>query len=149
MQKLLVVAAVAASLFFVPGITWGQAPIEREAPPTRRSNLTLEQRHVIKEIIKDRKTENAPADIQVVVGDTVPNSIRELIRLRKVPPVRVWPSSGRPSSNWCSTSSLPRPSASPFRRSCSRSRRGDDDVEPYGGEMATLRVLNPEGRRQR
>jgi hypothetical protein len=75
MQKLLVVAAVAASLFFVPGITWGQAPIEREAPTTRTSNLTLEQRHVIKEIIKDSKTENAPADIQVVVGDTVPNSI--------------------------------------------------------------------------
>jgi hypothetical protein len=73
MQKL--TTAIAASLFFVPAVTWGQAPIEREAPTTRTSNLTLEQRHVIKEIIKDSKTENAPADIQVAVGDMVPKSL--------------------------------------------------------------------------
>jgi hypothetical protein len=76
MQKLFVTTAITASLFFVPAIAWGQAPIEREAPTTRTSNLTLEQRHVIKEIIKDNKTENTPADIQVAVGETVPKSIQ-------------------------------------------------------------------------
>jgi hypothetical protein len=75
MKKLFVTTVLAAALFFVPGITWGQAPIEREAPTTRTSNLTLEQRHVIKEMIKDSKIENAPANIQVAVGDTVPQSI--------------------------------------------------------------------------
>jgi Protein of unknown function (DUF1236) len=75
MQKLFVTTAIAASLFFVPAIAWGQAPIEREAPTTKTSNLTLEQRHVIKEVIKDSKIENAPANIQVAVGDTVPQSI--------------------------------------------------------------------------
>jgi hypothetical protein len=75
MQKFLVTSAAAAFLFFLPAHMWGQAPIEREAPASRTSNLTLEQHHVIKEIIKDSKVKNAPADIQVVVGDTVPQSI--------------------------------------------------------------------------
>ena len=75
MQKLFFTTAVAASLFIVPAVTWAQAPIEREAPTTRTSNLTLEQHHVIKEIIKDSKIESAQADIQIVVGDTVPKSI--------------------------------------------------------------------------
>jgi hypothetical protein len=76
MQKLFVTTTVAASMLFAPAVASGQAPIERDAPITRTSNLTLEQRHVIKEIIKDSKVENAPADIQVAVGDTVPKSIR-------------------------------------------------------------------------
>ena len=75
MQKLFVTSAAIAFLFFLPAHTWGQAPIEREAPAGRTSNLTLEQHHVIKEIIKDSKIENAPANIQVAVGDTVPQSI--------------------------------------------------------------------------
>jgi hypothetical protein len=74
MRKLAVTSA-AAFLFFLPAHTWGQAPIEREAAATRTSNLTLEQHHVIKEMIKDSKIENAPATVQVVVGDTVPQSI--------------------------------------------------------------------------
>jgi len=74
MRKLSVITAVAL-LFFIPGQMRGQAPIEREAGTTRTSNLTLEQHHILKEIIKDSKIENAPANIQVAVGDTVPRSI--------------------------------------------------------------------------
>src|SRR5262245_30731426 len=75
MRKFL--TSCAAFLFFLPGIVWGQAPIERGAPPpSKTSNLTLEQEHVIKEIIiKDRKVEEAPAYVRVAVGDTVPQSI--------------------------------------------------------------------------
>jgi len=84
MQKLFVNTTVAASMLFAPAVASGQAPIERDAPITRTSNLTLEQRHVIKEIIKDSKVENAPADIQVAVGNTVPKSIHlELMLAQK------------------------------------------------------------------
>jgi hypothetical protein len=75
MHKLIITTAAAASLLVMPPAAWGQTPIEQEAPITRTTNLTLEQRHVIKEMIKDSKIENAPADIQVAVGDTVPESI--------------------------------------------------------------------------
>ena len=51
----------------------GQAPGE---PVTHsKINLTLEQRHVIKEIIKDIKIQPAPANIETSVGATVPASV--------------------------------------------------------------------------
>jgi hypothetical protein len=79
MRKLLI-ASGAAFFFFSPAHVFGQArmgqaPIEREAPPSRTSNLTLEQHHVIKEIMKGSQIENVPANVRVAVGDTVPQSI--------------------------------------------------------------------------
>jgi hypothetical protein len=44
----------------------------RSAP---RLNLTLEQRHVIKEIIKDMKIEPAPPEVRAAVGDQIPQDI--------------------------------------------------------------------------
>src|SRR5712671_895505 len=73
MRKLLMISV--AIFLLSPANLFGQAPVEREAPPSRTSNLTLEQHHVIKEIIKDSKIESAPANILVGVGDTVPQSI--------------------------------------------------------------------------
>src|SRR5262249_47944477 len=43
------------------------------APP--KLNLTLEQRYIIKEIIKDIKIERAPAKV-LTVGDQMPHNIR-------------------------------------------------------------------------
>ena len=71
----LAIAIVTAFALFVPAQMWGQAPIEREAPPNRTSNLTLEQRHVIKELIKEKKIEDAPAETRVAIGDTVPQPV--------------------------------------------------------------------------
>ena len=67
--------SAAHTLALSPALMLGQAPIERQAPPSRTSNLTLEQHHIIKEFIKDSKVETAPANVHVVVGDTVPQSI--------------------------------------------------------------------------
>ena len=82
MRKLLITSGVAFFFFspahllaFSPAHMLGQAPIERQAPPSRTSNLTLEQHHIIKEFIKDSKVETAPANVHVVVGDNVPQSI--------------------------------------------------------------------------
>jgi len=73
------IVAIAAAAVLIPPATntWAQAPIERQTPPqTSPVNLTLEQRHVIKELIKDSKIANAPADIHLAVGAKVPESVK-------------------------------------------------------------------------
>jgi hypothetical protein len=47
------------------------APAQDEIAPTPRLNLTLEQRHVIRELIKDLKIEPAATSVGSAVGDTV------------------------------------------------------------------------------
>jgi hypothetical protein len=82
MKIFLATAAVALLLFVAPNAQ-GQAPTEQNAPVVAtRINLTLEQRHVIKEIVKDFKIEDAPADINFAVGDTVSKSVH----LQPMPP---------------------------------------------------------------
>jgi hypothetical protein len=66
-----------------------QAPAE--ALTTSRLNLTLEQRHVIKEVFKDMKI--APsATAAVSIGEVIPDDIPLLLppsdAMRKVPQVR-------------------------------------------------------------
>ena len=53
------------------------APQQRELPPANpKLNLTLEQRHTIKEIVKDVKTGGAtPASVQATVGETIPQGV--------------------------------------------------------------------------
>jgi hypothetical protein len=55
------------------------APVHGQAPavvPTQpKINLTLEQRHVIKELIKDLNIQSAPKDTETTVGATVPATI--------------------------------------------------------------------------
>jgi hypothetical protein len=76
MQKLILAAAVAAGLAAAGTPTWAQAPIEKEAPTATKLNLTLEQRHTIKELMKDSKIEKAPADVHLAVGAKVPESLK-------------------------------------------------------------------------
>jgi hypothetical protein len=47
-----------------------QAPVQQETAAASRLNLTLEQRHVIKELIKDLKLEPSTAAAQSV-GDVI------------------------------------------------------------------------------
>jgi hypothetical protein len=76
MTKLIVGVAFATSLSLISVDLWGQAPTERETPViTARVNLTLEQRHVVKEIIKDLRIENTGSDTQGKIGDSVPKSV--------------------------------------------------------------------------
>jgi Protein of unknown function (DUF1236) len=71
----LVIAATTALMMTSP-IAWGQAPSERAAPPaTTTVNLTLEQRHVIKEVVKDLRLPKAPENAPATVGGTVPQSV--------------------------------------------------------------------------
>jgi hypothetical protein len=49
------------------------APAEL-APVNPKLNLTLEQRHTIREIVKDKKADAASADVQATVGEPVPKA---------------------------------------------------------------------------
>lgn len=71
------IATVIALLTIGP-LLQGQAPLDTPSPgtaSTRSANLTVEQRHVIKEIVKDLAVTKAPANVQVEVGGTVPDSV--------------------------------------------------------------------------
>jgi hypothetical protein len=54
---------------------YAQAPSQEPAVVSPKVNLTLEQRHVIKEFIKDMKTETAPAEVAPAVGDAIGQNV--------------------------------------------------------------------------
>ena len=56
----------------------GQTPNRAPAPPavvTPKVNLTLEQRHTIKELIKDVKVDQAPTGTATSIGAKVPDDV--------------------------------------------------------------------------
>ena len=76
MRSFIVIAATAVSLMLVDSAVEAQVPTEQPpAAATRSVNLTVENRHVIKEIIKDLKVQNAPGNVALTVGATVPQSV--------------------------------------------------------------------------
>jgi len=48
---------------------------ERQELPTQKLNLTLEQRHTIRELIKDVKDQASTHDVKAVVGEPIPSDI--------------------------------------------------------------------------
>jgi hypothetical protein len=59
----------------VPAQTPAQTPLQAPAAISPKLNLTLEQRHVIKEIIKDMKIEPTAVEVRAAVGEQVPQGI--------------------------------------------------------------------------
>jgi len=52
-----------------------QPPAQEQLAPSAKINLTLEQRHTIRELIKDNKADAASANVQAAVGEPVPQGI--------------------------------------------------------------------------
>ena len=74
-RKLLVLAvAVPALLVLSPQIN-AQAPGPALPAATPTVNLTLEQRHTIKEFMKDVKVEPTTGNVALTVGDKVPEQV--------------------------------------------------------------------------
>ena len=80
MKRAFSATLVAFALMFLPAIvpipeSIAQAPTPSPAPEVRTSkiNLTVEQRHVIKEIVKDLPVAKAPADAPVTTGSAAPS----------------------------------------------------------------------------
>jgi adenosylmethionine-8-amino-7-oxononanoate aminotransferase len=91
------IAALAMALSLVGIAAHAQAPPATTpqqdlAPANPKLNLTLEQRHTIREIIKDKKADAAPAEVAAAVGEPVPQGVAPRPMpsdvARKVPQVR-------------------------------------------------------------
>ncbi len=55
---------------------WAQAPVERTAPVTTpRVNLSLEQRDIIRELVKELDVASVASETPMAIGDTVPKDI--------------------------------------------------------------------------
>jgi hypothetical protein len=53
-----------------------QTPPNPDVPATTRTvNLTLEQRHVIRELVRELKVDRAADDLKVAAGDDVPGKV--------------------------------------------------------------------------
>jgi Protein of unknown function (DUF1236) len=66
-------AIAMAMVLLCPG--FGAMAQTLDAPTQPKVNLTLEQRHVIKEIVKDLKVRPAPAQQDISIGTEVPTAI--------------------------------------------------------------------------
>jgi uncharacterized protein DUF1236 len=78
-RKQLRVLATAAivSLLSAGTIAVGQAQNQQQSPNVSSTlNLTMEQRHIIKEIIKDLKIENEPKNVRLRIGQVIPKTVQ-------------------------------------------------------------------------
>ncbi len=71
--RLLGLALCAVLLIAVPG--YAQPPNPGVPAGTRTVNLTLEQRHVIRELVKELKVAPAKDDLKLAAGDEIPGKV--------------------------------------------------------------------------
>jgi hypothetical protein len=76
MKILVLITAMTVSLSVLGSVASAQAPADQApAAPRQTINLTVENRHVIKEIIKDMHVANTADEVAVSVGAEVPQSV--------------------------------------------------------------------------
>lgn len=78
-KRLITMAAAVMSVLAAGSMALGQAqsqPNRRESPVyASKLNLSMEQRHIIKEFIKSRTVASEPGNAQIVVGQVVPKTV--------------------------------------------------------------------------
>jgi Protein of unknown function (DUF1236) len=74
MAKLLVVLAAVVMVSLAAAVP-AQTPPQQEVATTPRVNITLEQRHIIKELIKELKIAPAKTSFQPSVGAAIPQDL--------------------------------------------------------------------------
>jgi len=75
MKTFVAIASMAIALVMLGSAVDGQAPTDEPVAATRGINLTMENRHAIKEIVKDAHVQDAPGEVPLTVGATVPQSV--------------------------------------------------------------------------
>ena len=71
-----IITGLALMLSCISSSMTAQTPAQEPVTVSPKLNLTLEQRHVIREIIKDIKSEPASAEVRATVGEKVPQDIK-------------------------------------------------------------------------
>jgi hypothetical protein len=67
-------AALALILWCITSVVAAQTPAQEPVLPGPKLNLTLEQRHTIRELIKDAKPQSS-GEVHAGVGDTIPENV--------------------------------------------------------------------------
>ena len=80
-RRLVLMAPLCAALSFTP--VHAQTPNPQVPAGTRTVNLTLEQRHVIRELVRELKVQESAEDPKVAAGDEVPGKVA----LHPIPPL--------------------------------------------------------------
>ena len=75
MQKCFYITAAAVCLFAAP-LAWAQPVQQDRQGSTSTINLTMEQKHIIKETVKELKIEGVAANLEVAIGEAVPKTIQ-------------------------------------------------------------------------
>lgn len=80
MRQAFCASALALALMFAPAlvpipqsVAQAPAPAPDQEMRTSKINLTVEQRHVIKEVVKDLPVQKAPDNAQVTTGSAAPS----------------------------------------------------------------------------
>jgi len=80
MKQALSAIGLAIALMFLPAlipipesVAQAPAPAPQQERPPSKINLTLEQRHVIKEVVKDMNVAKVPADAAGTTGTSAPS----------------------------------------------------------------------------
>src|SRR5262249_5027310 len=77
-----IMLACAGALAGAPTPPVQTPPLRQQLPTIPKLNLTLEQRHTIREFIKDMKAQATTRDVKAAVGDPVPADVN----LQPMPP---------------------------------------------------------------
>jgi hypothetical protein len=75
MQKFLSLIAMAVFLY-VESFAYAQPVQQDSQSSTPTINLTMEQKHTIKEIIKELKIDGVAANLEVSIGEAVPKTVQ-------------------------------------------------------------------------
>ena len=75
MQKCFYITAAAVCLFVAP-LAWAQPVQQDRQGSTPTVNLTMDQKHIIKETVKELKIEGVAANLEVAIGEAVPKTIQ-------------------------------------------------------------------------
>jgi hypothetical protein len=70
-----VITAAAVCLFVAP-FTWAQPVQQDRKGSTPTVNLTMEQKHIIKETVKELKIEGVASNLEVAIGEAVPKTVQ-------------------------------------------------------------------------
>ena len=75
MQKFLPITAAAVSLF-MGSLAWAQPVQQDRQGSTPTINLTMEQKHIIKETVKELKIDGVAVNLEVAIGEAVPKTVQ-------------------------------------------------------------------------
>ena len=76
MQKFFIIAALAVSLSVGPFASAQPVQQDRRQASTPTINLTMEQKHIIKETVKELEIDRAAGNLEVAIGEAVPKTVQ-------------------------------------------------------------------------